>query len=213
LKYYPVFWSIADKKCVVVGGGEVAQRKVMRLLQCGAKVFVISPDLTGELALLKDKNKITHIAGEYSLEDIYGAALVIGATDDEKINAAVSRDARERGIPVNIVDDPQKCDFILPSLVERGELVIAIGTGGNSPALARRLREELEVAYGEEYAILTGILGQLRPRMGKKAGVGNVWFDKLLSAGLLEAIRAKNKGQVKNIVKEITGEAVEIDFA
>ncbi len=213
LKYYPVFWSIADKKCVVVGGGEVAQRKVTRLLSCGAKVFIISPQLTPALARLADENIIRHLARDYAIEHIYGAFLVIGATDDDEINAAVARDARERGIPVNIVDDPQKCDFILPSLVERGELTIAIGTGGNSPALARRLREELEKSYGEEYTNLTGILGQLRPKMEKNAGVGNVWFDRLLGAGLLEAIRAKNEEQVKNIVKEITGEEVEIEFA
>ncbi|MBN1473149.1 MAG: bifunctional precorrin-2 dehydrogenase/sirohydrochlorin ferrochelatase, partial [Syntrophaceae bacterium] len=170
LKYYPVFWNISGKKCVVVGGGEVAQRKVTRLLDCGAKVFVVSPVLTQELSLLKDKNIITHHAREYSVEDINGAALVIGATDDNVINTAVSRDAIKKGIPVNIVDDPQKCDFILPSLVERGDLTIAIGTGGKSPALARYLRERLEETFGEDYAILADILGKLRDKMEKNSG-------------------------------------------
>ncbi len=140
-----------------------------------------------------------------------GAVLVIGATDDEKTNAAISHDAKAKGIPVNIVDDPQKCDFILPSLVERGDLTIACGTGGNSPALARRLREELEAVYGEEYATLLNILGQLRGKMEKNAGVGKVWFDQLMAAGLLEAIRQKDEDKVKKIIRDITGEEVHID--
>ncbi len=172
MKYYPVFWNIAGKKCVVVGGGEVAERKVKRLLESGAKVFIISSRLTPELARLNEENIIGHIAKEYSSEYIYGAALVIGATDDEKTNAVISSDARSKGIPVNIVDDPQKCDFILPSLVERGDLTIAIGTGGKSPALARHLREELESKYGEEYEIFLNILGSLQNQNGEKFRCG-----------------------------------------
>jgi precorrin-2 dehydrogenase / sirohydrochlorin ferrochelatase len=211
LKYYPVFWDITGKKCVVIGGGEVAARKVVRLLDCGAKVCVVSPKLVPELASLKKDERIDHINDEYAGEYLYGAMLVIGATDDEKINTAVSQDARVKGIPVNIVDDPQKCDFILPSLVERGDLTIACGTGGNSPALARHLREELEAVYGEEYATLLNILGQLRTKMEKNAGVGKVWFDRLMSAGLLDAIRKKDENKVQKIVRDITGEEVVID--
>ncbi len=212
MKYYPVFWNIAGKKCVVVGGGEVAERKVKRLLDYGAKVFVISSQLTPELARLNEKNIISHIAKEYSGEQIYGATLVVGATDDEKTNTAIARDARNKGIPVNIVDDPQKCDFILPSLVERGDLTIAIGTGGKSPALARHLREELEAAYGEEYKILLNILGRLRAKMTKKSNIGQDWFFSLMAAGILDIIRQKDWGKVKEIVKKKTGEEVSIDF-
>lgn len=211
MKYYPVFWDITEKKCVVIGGGEVAARKIARLLDCGAKVRVVSPQLVPELAALKKDRRIEHIDDEYAGEYLYGAMLVIGATDDEKTNAAISRDAKTKGIPVNIVDDPQKCDFILPSLVERGDLTIACGTGGNSPALARHLREELEAAYGEEYATLLNILGQLRPRMEKNAGVGKTWFDQLLAAGLLDAIRKKDSLTAKKIIRGITGEEVAVD--
>lgn len=211
MKYYPVFWDITGKKCVVIGGGEVAARKVERLLACGANVCVVSPDLTPELADLKTHQLIDHIHAEYAAPCLAGAMLVIGATDDEQTNAAISRDARTGGIPVNIVDDPQKCDFILPSLVERGDLTIACGTGGNSPALARQVREELETVYGEEYATLTHILGQLRGRMDKNAGMGKVWFEKLMAAGLLDAIRHKDETKVKTIVRDITGEEVRLD--
>jgi len=212
LKYYPVFWNITGKKCVVIGGGEVAQRKIVRLIECGANVLVISPTLTSALAALKDNNKITHIAGEYAPEHIADAALVIGATDDDAINAAVSRDARARRIPVNIVDDPQKCDFILPSLVERGDLTIAVGTAGNSPALARYLREEMEKTYGEEYTVFTHILGQLRAKMEKNAETGKRWFEKLMAAGLLEALRRKDGEKARQIVRDETGEEVRIEF-
>jgi len=211
LKYYPVFWNITGKKCVVIGGGEVAARKVARLLDCGADVHVVSPLLVPELADLKKHGRIWHISGEYADGHLSEAALVIGATDDEEINASISRDAKVRCIPVNIVDDPQKCDFILPSLVERGDLTIACGTGGNSPALARRLREELEAAYGEEYSALLDILGQLRGRMEKNAGRGRAWFDQLMAAGLLASLRQKDAGTAKKIVREITGEEVNID--
>jgi precorrin-2 dehydrogenase/sirohydrochlorin ferrochelatase len=213
LKYYPVFLDIADKKCAVVGGGEVAARKVKRLLECGAKVSVVSPQLNAELAALKDADRISHIACEYSREFISGAALAIGATDDEQTNLAISQDAREKGIAVNIVDDPKKCDFILPSIVERGELVIAISTGGNSPALARHLREELETRYGAEYEIFLRILGNLRLQMAKNTGVGKSWFDALISSGILALIQKKDWEKVKNTVREITGQEVKIDFA
>jgi len=212
LKYYPVFFDIADKKCVVVGGGEVASRKVKRLLDCGAKVSVISPELNSELAALKKDNRISHIPSEYDSKGIDGAVLVIGATDDEKTNAAVSQDATARGIPVNIVDDPQKCDFILPSIVERGDLTIAIGTGGNSPALARHLRQDLESRYGAEYEIFLNILGRLRSQMTKNSGAGRSWFDSLLSSGILELIRKKDWEKVKKTVREITGQEVKIDI-
>jgi precorrin-2 dehydrogenase / sirohydrochlorin ferrochelatase len=212
LKYYPIFLDIRGKICVIVGGGEVAARKAERLLDCGAKVLVISPKLSQELAALKDKNLISHIAFEYSDDLIDGAALIIGATDDEKTNARISLDAGSKGIPVNIVDDPQKCDFILPALVQRGDLAIAIGTGGKSPALARHLREELEAVYGSEYEILLNILGNLRGKMAKNAGVGKDWFDSLMVAGILDFIKDNNIKKVKEIVKKITGEEVDIEF-
>ena len=211
MRYYPIFLAISGKKCVVVGGGDVAARKVKRLFNCGAKVLVVSPELKPELIALKDKNAIVHVASVYNVQYIENAVLIIGATDDDKINAMISDDARRLGIPVNIVDDPQKCDFILPSVVERGDLTIACGTGGNSPALARRLREELEAAYGEEYGILLKLLGQLREKMEKNASVGKVWFDQLMAAGLLEAIRQKDGDKVKKIIHDITGEEVRID--
>jgi len=212
LKYYPVFLDIREKKCIIVGGGDVAARKAERLLDCGAKVFVISPRLSPELAELKEKKLISHLASEYKGDLIDRASLIIGATDDEETNAQISLDARSKGIPVNIVDDPQKCDFILPSLVQRGDLAIAIGTGSKSPALARQLREELEAKYGKEYEIFLNILGNLRVKMVKNEGIGKDWFESLLAAGILDSIKEKNVEKVKKTVHKITGEEVEIEF-
>lgn len=212
MKYYPIFLDIKDKKCVIVGGGEVAARKAERLLDCGAKVFVISPRLSPELAALKEKAVICHIDAQYSGDLMDGAVLIIGATDDEITNARVSHDARSKGIPVNIVDDPQKCDFILPALMQKGDLAITIGTGGKSPALARYLREELESRYGSEFEIFLNILGDLRAKMSKNAGVGKDWFKSLLAADILDFIKAKDVNKVKEIVQKITGEEIEIDF-
>ena len=210
MKYYPAFWDIRNKRCVVVGGGDVALRKVKRLLDCGAQVSVVSPKLVPELISLKAENAIEHIAAEYDIRYMEEAALIIGATDDEKTNADICAAARNLGIPVNIVDDPQKCDFILPSIVERGDLTIAIGTGGKSPALARYLREELEARYGAEYGVLLNILGSLRSKM-KKSAKGKKWLEALLAAGILDSIKAEKYDEVKNKVREITGEEAAID--
>ncbi len=212
MKYYPIFLDVRDKKCVVVGGGEVAARKAERLLDCGTKVFVISPKLSPALAALREKGVIHHIAIKYTSDLLDGAALVIGATDDEKTNAQISLDARKKGIPVNIVDDPQKCDFILPSLVQRGDLAIAIGTGGKSPALARYLREKLEAQYGKEYEILLNILSALRIKMMGKTGIDKKWVASLIEAGILNFIKASDREKVKETVHKITGEEVDIEF-
>lgn len=209
MKYYPLFLDIAGKKCVVIGGGEVAARKVARLLECGADVFVVSPELNAELVTMKADNTVFHIESVYSADCLTGAALVIGATDNEKINAAVCADARKLGIPVNIVDDPEKCDFILPSVVERGDLIMAVSTGGKSPALARHLREELEKKYDRKYEIFLKILGGLRRRM-KDADAGKKWFESLMAAGILDLIAAEDWEKVRKMVREITGEEVAI---
>lgn len=212
MKYYPVFLDIKGKKCIVIGGGEVAARKAERLLDCGAQVLIISPDLAPELAEMKEKNVINHIAAQYSDNLIDGAVLIIGATDDEKTNDQISLDCRNKGIPVNIVDDPQKCDFILPSLMQRGDLAIAIGTGGKSPALARHLREELESKYGKEYEIFLNILGNLRVKMARNEGKGKDWFNAMLAAGIIDAIKKRDAKEIREILKKTTGEEVDIEF-
>lgn len=160
--YYPVFLDLRGRLCLVAGGGLVAQRKVESLLAAGARVRVVSPELTDKLAKAAASGKIEHSAAEYSAKELDGACLVIGATSSPETNAQIHRDCLERGIPVNIVDAPKLCTFILPAVLRRGPLSIAISTGGTSPAWAAKIRRSLEKQFGEEYATLLEVIGKWR---------------------------------------------------
>jgi precorrin-2 dehydrogenase/sirohydrochlorin ferrochelatase len=163
--YYPVFLNLQGKRCLVVGGGEIAGRKVQGLLEAGAVVVVVSPTLTPSLRTLAEQGVIQYAARPFKDDDVVGCALVIGATNQAAVNDAVCEAARRRDIWVNIVDVPDACDFIAPAIVRRGALQIAISTGGNSPTLAKRIRAQLEQTYGPEYAELLVWLGQERERI------------------------------------------------
>ncbi|MCY3774028.1 MAG: bifunctional precorrin-2 dehydrogenase/sirohydrochlorin ferrochelatase [Gemmatimonadetes bacterium] len=164
-KYYPAFVDIEDQSCLVVGGGGISEEKAAALLDCGAEVTVVSPDLTEALRDRADRGEIRWIARQYEPGDVRDFRLVISATDSTEVNERVYRDAEAEGVMVNVVDVPALCRFIVPSIVRRGDLCIAISTGGKSPALAKKIRGELEGAFGTEYAVLLDLLGQYRPRM------------------------------------------------
>jgi len=213
MRYYPAFFDIARRFCVVIGGGNVAERKVGRLLACGAQVEVIGTSLTPALTALKGEGRIVHRTADYHAGQLRGAFLVIGATDDNAVNERIARDARAQGIPVNIVDDPARCDFILPSVVERGDLAIAVSTGGRSPALARKLKTELEDAYGPEYARLLEILGELREKViagGRPSAENRQLFEAVIDSDILDHIRAGRWGRVEELIRELTGIAMEV---
>jgi precorrin-2 dehydrogenase/sirohydrochlorin ferrochelatase len=163
--YYPVFLEMKDRPCVVVGGGAVAERKVEGLLAVGARVTVVSPELTPALAALKAKGRLHHVDRPYREGDLDGHDLAVVATDDGAVNADVAREGRRLGVWVNAVDDPENCDFILPSVIRRGDVTIAASTGGASPALARHLREELEAFLSEEYGPLAELLREVRQEL------------------------------------------------
>ncbi len=160
--YYPVYLDLRGRACLVVGGGEVAERKVETLRECGATITVISPALTPGLAEAAQTEAIVWQARVFENEDLEGAHLAIAATDDRTVNAAVAREARRRRIWVNSVDDAAYCDFIAPSVVKRGDLVLAISTAGKSPAMARWVREELERSLPEEWGSLLELAHELR---------------------------------------------------
>ena len=165
--YYPVFLNIKGRKCIVVGGGKVALRKVNILLGYGAQIEVISPCICPELAEFGRKNDIRIIAREYQMGDLKDAFIAIAATDDNEVNELVVREAREKSVLVNVVDDTEKSDFIVPSYLRRGDITIAISTGGRSPALARKLRLKVESEFGDEYALLAHIIGDVRDELKK----------------------------------------------
>ena len=213
VRYYPICLDISGKRCIVIGGGNVAERKVERLLACGAVVEVVGKELTPALTVWKGEGRIIHRRADFEEAHLAGATLVIGATDDETVNGRVAQSARARGIPVNIVDDPDRCDFILPSVVERGDLVIAVSTGGKSPALARKIREELEGIYGAEYAILLEIMGELRDRViaaGASSDENRERLTAVVRSEILEEIRRKEWTKVKEMIFRLAGVEMEV---
>ncbi len=215
MEFYPVCLDISNERCVVVGGGEVAERKVIGLLECGAKVVLVARALTPALRAMRDAGKIEQASDDYKEEYLEGAFLVIGATDRADVNEKVSQDARERGILVNIVDVPARCNFIVPSVFRRGDLLVAVSTGGKSPALARRLREEIEERYGPEYSTLLTIMGDLRGRIiarGASSAENRVLFESVLDSDILRYIREGKGDKVREIIRDLTGEDVEVGF-
>ena len=159
---YPVNLDLKSRRCVVVGGGAVAERKAETLLDFGAALVVIAPELTPRLHDLAAERLVEHVAGKYTSGMLEGAFLVIAATDDREINKAVSSEAQRLGILVNVVDEPELCTFFVPAIVRRGDFIISVSTSGKSPALARRVREELEARFGPEYGEFADLLGELR---------------------------------------------------
>lgn len=162
---YTISLDLFQKDCLVVGGGQVAERKVRSLLECGARVKVISPEITPGMGKLAAEGLILYREGFYQDSDLNGVFLVIGATDREEVNRRIADDCAARNLVVNIVDDPGKGNFFVPAVVRRGALTIAVSTEGKSPMLARKIREELERAYGPQFSEFLELLGQLRERV------------------------------------------------
>jgi precorrin-2 dehydrogenase/sirohydrochlorin ferrochelatase len=186
--YYPIFLDLAQRRCLVVGGRAVAERKVQGLLEAKAQVVVVCPSLTDILRLWAIKGVLTHRPRPFHDEDVEGCALVIAATDRGDVNAHIATTARRHGIWVNVVDTPDACDFIAPAVVRRGSLQIAISTGGKSPMLAKRLREGLEALIGPEYGELADILGAMRAAVRYREEPSEVWramFQRLIEASCL----------------------------
>jgi len=166
MESYPIcLVGLERRRTVVVGGGHVAVRKVEGLLEAGADVTVISPTFRPELVALSEAGRVTVVSRSYRVGDLAGAFLVFAATGDAQVNQAVWREAERCGCLVNVVDDPAHCNFILPAVVRRGDVTVAVSTGGASPALARRLRERLETLVGPEYGKFASLLSELRPEL------------------------------------------------
>ncbi len=201
MRYFPVFLDLKGKRCIVIGGGEVAERKVHLLLKASAEVMVISPALTEGLQALKNRGEIEHLQRPYRDGDLEGAFLVVVATSQQQVNRLASEEAHRRGIPVNVVDAPELCSFIVPSILQKGPLTIAISTSGESPAMARTLREELEEALPPALGEFISYIGKrrseiLKSRLSpeKKADLLRRMVDRkglrvLRDSGLQEAIR------------------------
>lgn len=209
MRYYPINLDIRGRQCLVVGGGSVGTRKAITLLDCGAAVTVVSPQATEKLHALARAGSITLRNRSYRSTDLKNIFLVIGATDDEILNHRISSDADSRKILCNIADRPAACNFILPSIVHRGDLVITISTSGKSPALAKKLRKTLERQFGEEYADLLQLMGAIREKLLRQAHEPETHkhlFNQLIDSGLLELIREGRKNEVNRLLKNTLGE-------
>jgi precorrin-2 dehydrogenase/sirohydrochlorin ferrochelatase len=196
-----------------VGGGEVGARKANGLVVCGARVVVLSRELAPPLEKMKQEGRIDHIEADYEASYLSGAFMVIVATDNAEVNKTISADARALGIMINVADGPGQCDFILPAVVRQGDLVISVSTGGRSPALAKKLRAELEASFGKEYATLLGIMGKTREeRMARGCSVeeNKRIFAALVNSDILDHIRAGNPDGVQGCLQDIA--AIEMDL-
>lgn len=203
MSYYPIFLDLRGRGCLVIGGGTVAERKVEKLLEVGAEVTLISPALTIRLQALAETQKICHKARAYHHGDLAPFQLAFAAADDSAVNAAVKREGEERGVWVNVADDPAHCDFILPSVLRRGDLVVAVGTGGSSPALSRAIREELERYFTEDYAILSEIVAEVRREL-RERGISappEIW-GRALNGSLRNLVRQRDIEGAKSYLRK-----------
>lgn len=205
MNFYPVNLDIADKYCIVVGGGRVAYRKICSLLGCGALVTVISPQVLPEIELLAERNEVLLIRRAYREGDLENGVLVFAATDNPGVQAMVAREARQRHILLNSADDPGRCDFQVPAKVRRGELLITISTGGGSPAISRMIRMELEEQFGPEYSVLIFLFSAIRDDLvpgSTNSEQNKIIFRELLLSNILDAVKASRWESVKAILDE-----------
>lgn len=203
--FYHISLKLVGQRCLVVGGGTVAERKVKALLECGAKVIVVSPDLIQGLGERVTKGEILHKRRRFEPRDLDGMLLVISATDDKELNVRIAELCRKRGILVNVVDNPELSTFYVPASVRRRPICISVSTGGTSPLLARRIREYLESQIGPEFGELAVILGALREQMKKRfpeQEQRQQEWEKLLPENVIEQTKAGKLESIRKLVEE-----------
>jgi precorrin-2 dehydrogenase / sirohydrochlorin ferrochelatase len=209
MKYYPMFVDLRGRECAVIGGGEVAARKIEALLKAGAKVTVISPELSEAVGQLEREGGLRVIRRRYERGDIERFFLAFAAAGDPQVEAEIAAEARSAGVLLNVVDRPGLCDFITPSMIERGELTIAISTGGKSPGLARKVRQEIEKIIGPEYASCLEIVAKVRQGLKEfplTDSERREILGRLLDSPLIDLVREGSVEAADAIVKEVTGE-------
>lgn len=201
--YYPIFVKGDCLNCLVVGGGKVAERKVETLMESGASVSVVSPQVTDGLAKLARQNRIRLIPERYEGRHLERVQLVIGATDDRAVNERIFLDAKQKGILVNIVDDPEYCSFIVPSVMTKGPLCVAVSTGGAAPKLAAKIRRELEAFIPDEYAAMIDELRILRPAIKQLAPDRKEQFWQAVSSLEVNSYQGKADALRQHLRKEL----------
>lgn len=214
MKYYPVNLDIRNRKCLVVGGGAVGTRKVMTLLDCGAKLTVVSNEFSPQLYKLADNGSILLKKRPFQISDLDKMFLVIGATDNPELNRQIHSQAERLGMLCNIADRPEVCNFILPAIVNRGDLIIAISTSGKSPAFAKKIRKDLEKVFGTEYAEFLKLMGGIRNKLlsqDHEPEAHKPLFEKLIQRDLVKMIKDRDIAAVNSLLFEILGEGYVFD--
>ena len=203
-QYYPIFMDLTAQPVLVVGGGVVALRKVQALVHHGALIKIVSPRLVPELRELVDQKTCFWLEKDYSTEDIHEVVLVFSCTEKEEVNAQVANDANAHHRPVNVVDDPKKCTFIVPSIMERGELKIAVSTGGSSPIVARQIRAELQSLYGRDMAEYLSLLKTWRSlaKRSLPSEKRSIFWQRVTDGEVRELIKAQRITEAEGVVEK-----------
>ncbi len=207
MKYYPIFLDVKNRRCLVVGAGQVGMRKAENLVRSGAQVTVVSPVFSEKFcqqdARMICKNK------PYDDTDLEGMFLVFAATDNAELNCRIQQDARENGLLCNVADAPENSDFLLPSTIEQGDLVIAVSTSGTSPAMARTIKNSLSRQFGPEYAVFLQLMGSLRSRLlaqNHSPDTHKNVFYRLIDNNIIELIKAGDEMKINAILHRVIGE-------
>ena len=202
--FYPVFLNLTGRRCVIIGGGQIAEGKISKLLDSGAKIIVISPDATQGIRSFAERGQIELDLRKYQQGDLQGAFLVIAATNDRVVNQEIFEEAEKQGILLNAVDDMPRCSFIAPSIVEKGPVTVAISTGGASPALARKLRENMEVSSALDWADATGVLSKARQIIkDKQIAVDPQRWQCCMTDELLTMIQAGHENEALDLLMDL----------
>ncbi|MCY6354156.1 precorrin-2 dehydrogenase/sirohydrochlorin ferrochelatase family protein [Clostridium sp. ZS2-4] len=199
-KYYPIMLDIENKNCLVIGGGRIAYRKTLSLLECGGKVKVLSKNISDEFKILINKGEIEYIEDNYSIKYIDNVYIVYAATDNRSMNKTIYEDCNRNNILVNVVDEPDICNFIVPAKVQRGDLTVAVSTNGKSPMLSRRIREELEKVFNSNYEDFLDIMGDMRSNVLREIKDGKKrreFFKEVVYSDFIERLTYENKEEVQ----------------
>src|ERR1051326_7220371 len=201
--YYPIYLDIEDHALIIIGGGNICARKAETMMKYGARVTIVSPDFTDEIEAWARDGKLALKRKRYDASDLEGATLVIASTDDTSVNEQVAADCRRRRIPVNVVDVTHLCEFIVPAIIEKDGIQIAVSTGGKSPALARTLKEDLNRTVGPEYSEINNLLGSLR-ESAKAILPTDVdrkrFFDGIIASGVLDLLREGKRSEAYRLI-------------
>ncbi|MBW2407861.1 MAG: bifunctional precorrin-2 dehydrogenase/sirohydrochlorin ferrochelatase [Deltaproteobacteria bacterium] len=215
MRYYPIYLDIKNRNCLVIGGGSVGTRKVLTLLACGANVTVVSTAVTEKLHQLSSNGVIKLKERPFKTTDLDNRFLVVGATDNQELNFKIHAEAEHRGMLCNIADRPEVCNFILPSIVKRGDLIIAISTSGKSPAFAKKLRKHLEKEFGDEYAEFLNLMGAIRKKLlsqDHEPEAHKHLFEQLIERDLVQMIKEGDTDGINSLLHDVLGEGYEFDL-